>query len=362
MLILETRIQIEKNVPLAPLTTLGVGGAARFFVRAESEVDLAAAIDHARRHDLDVLVMGGGSNMLVSDAGFDGMAIQVAMKGIELDSTYANSGEKDRIVNVTAHAGEDWDGFVAYCVDRDLAGVECLSGIPGFVGGTPVQNVGAYGQEVSETIVSVRCLDRESGRLVDLSNADCGFAYRTSIFNNTLNNTLRDRYVVTSVTFGLTAGGRPKVQYKDLKNFFADRDPGLVETRAAVLKIRAAKSMVIDRNDPNSKSAGSFFKNPVVDRERFDEIASRFGREAVPHFDVGEMVKIPAAWLIEKAGFGKGFSMGNAGISSNHSLALINRGGATAAEIVRLKDAIVGAVEDRLGIRLTPEPVFVGFD
>ncbi len=260
-------------------------------------------------------------------------------------------------VLVTAQAGEDWDAFVDHCVSRDLAGVECLSGIPGFVGGTPVQNVGAYGQEVSETIVSVRAFDRTNRQVADLSNADCGFAYRTSIFNTTD----RDHYIVLSVTYSLRKGGPPKIAYKDLKEFFAGREPALAETRQAVLSVRSAKSMVIDPNDPNSQSAGSFFKNPIIGREMLAEIEDAFPE--VPHFDVDtENVKVAAAWLIENAGFYKGFAMGNAGISTKHSLAIVNRGNATAADVIALRDRIVSEVNERFGIELRPEPIFVGFD
>lgn len=305
----------------------------------------------------------------MSDDGFDGLVIQIALKGISgEDATVkerAFTAEIGMLVDscvstckVTAQAGEDWDGFVSYCVARDLAGIECLSGIPGLVGGTPVQNVGAYGQEVSETIVSVRCLDRMTGIIVDLTNADCGFGYRTSIFNTSM----RDRYIVLSVTYLLTEGGGPKIAYKDLKEFFAGREPSIVETRDAVLSIRAAKSMVIDENDPNSKSAGSFFKNPVVGREILAAVGEKSGTGDVPYFEVDEKrVKVPAAWLIENAGFYKGFAMGNAGISTRHSLAVINRGNATAEDVLRLKDTIVSGVKAKFGIELNPEPIFIGF-
>lgn len=340
-------------MPLAPLTTLKVGGPARFFCEARTEEDVAKALRYASSHGLDFFVLGGGSNILVSDAGFDGLVVRVALKGI--DSKESRDGQ----VLIDVRAGEDWDEFVKYCVDQDLAGVECLSGIPGLVGGTPVQNVGAYGQEVSETIVSVRCLDRESGEIVELSNAECEFAYRKSIFNSTM----KDRYVVLAATFALARGGTPKIVYKDLKEFFEGRVPTLAETREAVIEIRAVKSMVIDPSDPNSRSAGSFFKNPIVGRSKLSEIAAVLSIESVPHFEAGgESVKVPAAWLIEKAGFHKGFSSGKAGISSNHSLAVINRGGAAAADILALKEMIVGSVHAKFGIELVPEPVFVGFE
>jgi len=338
-------IELQQNVPLAPLTTLKIGGNARLFVVAESEEQVAEAFDYAEKENLKLFVLGGGSNVLISDKGFDGLVLQIAVKGITSEGAI-----------ITAAAGENWDEFVAYCVQNNLAGVECLSGIPGFVGGTPVQNVGAYGQEVSETIVSVRCFDRKTKDFVALANSDCGFTYRTSIFNSTT----RDRYIVLSVIFALRCDGEAKVVYKDLIEHFKGRQPTLSETREAVLAIRRSKSMVIDETDPNSKSAGSFFKNPVVEREKLNQIRKDF--ERVPSFDFGEKVKIPAAWLIENAGFSKGSALGNAGISTNHTLALINRGHASADEMLSLKNEIQNAVKAKFGIMLTPEPVFVGFD
>ncbi len=342
-------LDIKENVSLAPLTTLQVGGNARYFVAAETEDALIEALAFAEEKGFPVFILGGGSNVLISDAGFDGLVINIALTGV------SGFEEKDGTRYVTAQAGEDWDGFVAYCVDNDLAGVECLSGIPGFVGGTPVQNVGAYGQEVAESIVSVRCFDRVGGSIVTLTNAECGFSYRKSIFNSTH----RDRYVVLSVTFALRKGGEPKVVYKDLIEHFGDRQPSLAEVREAVLAIRRSKSMVIDADDPNSRSAGSFFKNPIVSREKLDELRSEMGD--IPNFPFAEAVKIPAAWLIERSGINKGFALGNAGVSSNHTLAIINRGGATAGDILRLKEEIQRAVADKFGITLDPEPVFVGF-
>jgi UDP-N-acetylmuramate dehydrogenase len=342
-------LEIQTDVELAPLTTLGVGGPARYFVKAGDERTLVDALQYAKEHSLNVFVLGGGSNVLIADKGFDGLVIHIASKGI-------SSEEADGRVVVTAQAGEDWDKFVAHCIERELAGVECLSGIPGTVGGTPVQNVGAYGQDVSESIVSVRCLDRRNGGFVILRNDECGFTYRKSIFNSTE----RDRYIVTSVTYALTPGAAPKIAYRDLIEHFAGREPSLSEAREAVLAIRRSKSMVIDPADPNSRSAGSFFKNPIVSRDVYEAVASRSA--SVPQFAAGPgTVKIPAAWLIENAGFEKGSALGNAGISSKHTLALINRGGATAADLLALKDAIQRAVAARFSIDLEPEPIMVGW-
>ncbi len=338
-----------ENVPLAPFTTLKIGGPARYFFRVQHNTELIRALEFARDKDTNVFILGGGSNLLVSDNGFDGVVINVATRGTEL-------AEQPDGVLVTVAAGEDWDAFVKFCVRHDLAGIECLSGIPGTVGGTPVQNVGAYGQEVSDVIIAVKCYDRVKHRIVDLTSEECGFTYRTSIFNSKE----AGRFVVLAVSYLLTRNGKSKLTYKDLVDRFDGRSPSLSDVRETVLNIRRTKSMVIDPNDPNSRSVGSFFKNPIVDRSVLDELKKEL--ENVPFFEFGEMVKIPAAWLIEKAGFEKGYSFGNAGISANHTLALVNRGGATAAEVLGLMERIQRGVERRFGITLRPEPVFVGFD
>lgn len=307
-------------------------------------------MNFASERDLAVFVLGGGSNVLVSDGGFDGLVINIELAGIRTVSETADSVELD------SAAGEDWDAFVDHCVKNGYRGVECLSGIPGRVGGTPIQNVGAYGQEVSNIISSVRAFDRETDKIFVLSNAECGFSYRTSIFNTTV----RDRYIVLSVRFVLSKKGSAKITYRDIAAFFGDREPSLEEVREAVLSIRRAKSMVIDKSDPNSRSAGSFFKNPIVDNEVYERIASEFAN--APYFEVdGSCVKIPAAWLIEKSGFAKGTVLGNAGISANHTLAIINRGNASAADIINLKNAVESAVWGKFRIELSPEPIFVGF-
>jgi UDP-N-acetylmuramate dehydrogenase len=347
----------RERVRLAPYTTLGIGGPARYFLEAFHEKAVIEAAEYASHHALPLFVLGGGSNVVIDDDGFPGLVLRVAIKGI---STH----HEDGTVLVTAGAGENWDQFVAWCVERNLAGIECLSGIPGLVGGTPVQNVGAYGQEVSETITAVRVYDRQSGEIFTLINSACGFGYRSSIFNSTA----RDRYIVLEVTFALTPEGQPALRYPDVQKFFAkNAAPSLAEVREAILQIRAEKSMVIVPGDPNSKSAGSFFKNPLVSESRFERLEEAVrrngiikGKETIPHFAMpDEKVKIPAAWLIEKAGFRKGHQKGRAGISSRHTLALINRGNATAGEMLQLMREIQEAVNERFGIVLIPEPVFV---
>lgn len=288
---------------------------------------------------------------MVSDNGFAGLVLQINLKGIEINENC-----------VAAQAGEDWDEFVKYCVERNLAGIECLSGIPGLVGGTPVQNVGAYGQEVSETIEKVRAFDKKSKQILELKNEDCKFSYRTSIFNSTEKN----RFIVLAVTFNLIKNGEPKIVYKDLREAFRDRKPSLSETREMVCRIRAEKGMLVRQDGLDSQSAGSFFKNPIVSNEDFEQIkkkAESLKIPTVPSFVVDDKtVKIPAAWLIEKSGFHKGYKLGNAGLSTKHTLALTNRGSATATEIIQLKDEIQAKVKEIFQIELHPEPIFVGFE
>lgn len=351
---------IQEQVMLAPFTTLRIGGPARYFAEARMESELSEALSFAESHALSVFVLGGGSNILVADEGFAGLVLRVAMVGI-------SSRNEDSKMMVTAGAGEDWDGLVGHCVERGLAGIECLSGIPGLVGGTPVQNVGAYGQEVSETIVAVRAYDRQSKRIVELNNAECGFSYRASIFNTVA----RNRYIVLAVSYALTPDGQPTLRYADVQNFFAGRsgEPSLAEVREAVRAIRARKAMLLVPGDPDCQSAGSFFKNPIISAEAFvriEEAARAHGvikvGEHVPRYHApGDQVKVSAAWLIERAGFHKGYECGRVGLSSKHTLAIVNRGGATAREVIGLMREIQARVEERFGVALVPEPVFVGF-
>ncbi len=346
---------IQKNVSLSELTTFKIGGRAGFFASAGSETEVVEALQFAIQNNLNVFILGGGSNVLIADEGFNGLVLQIALKGISI------LRKKDKAVCVRAQAGEDWDEFVKLCVEKNLQGIECLSGIPGFIGGTPVQNVGAYGQEVSETIVAVRCFDRKNEKSVNLTNADCEFAYRTSLFNTAEKN----RYVVLAATFALKTEREPKIIYRDLQNYFGDKKPNLKETREAVIEIRAEKSMVIDPQDPNSRSVGSFFKNPIVTKEKFTEIeklAHLSGIETVPFFKVdNNTVKIPAAWLIEKSGFYRGYQKGTVGLSTKHTLAIVNLGNAKAADVLALRDEIQSKVKICFRVELKPEPVFVGF-
>lgn len=349
---------ILENVPLAQYTTLGVGGPARWFVEAKTEEEIAEALRFARTHQVPHFLLGGGSNLLVSDDGFPGVTIRMAGG----DSVWTE--EADGAATITADAGCDWDSVVRLAVEKNCAGIECLAGIPGSVGGTPVQNVGAYGQEVSRSITSVRALDLEAGRVVRLSAAECGFAYRRSIFNTSHIG----RYAITSVVYSLRMDGRPYLEYRDVRQYFAERriaQPSLTQTADAVREIRARKGMLLDPNDADTRSAGSFFKNPIVRLAEVTRLASTAGcrLEDVPQFPAGVegMVKLSAAWLMELAGFHKGFAMGRAALSSKHVLAIVNRGGATAMEIVALRDAVIAGVQERTAIKLDQEPVMLGF-
>jgi len=346
---------VREQVPLAPLTTLGVGGPARFFVEAHAETEVREAVRFARDRGLPLFVLGGGSNLLVADAGFDGVVLKIALLGTKR----VDDGD-DTIFTVAA--GEDWDGFVARTVEEDCAGIECLSGIPGSVGATPVQNVGAYGQEVSETIREVSVLDRQTLQTRAFSNDECGFAYRSSLFNTAE----REQYIILQVAFGLRRGINPSLRYPDLAKKFAGSvgRPTLAQVRHAVREIRRSKAMLIVPGEDDARSAGSFFKNPVVALKQFEELDSMLrSRElALPNYPATDgSRKLLAAWLVEQAGFTKGYQRGAAGISRRHALAIVNRGGATAAEIVALKDEIQARVRDRFGIELQTEPVFLGF-
>ncbi len=349
-----SEIEIRENVPLAPLTTLGVGGNARFFFKASSVADVEQAVAFARSRKLELFVLGGGSNLVVSDRGFDGLVVQIAIEGVE------QSPREDQ-VRFDVGAGVVWDEFVALSISGRCEGAECLSGIPGSVGGTPVQNVGAYGQEVSETIVLVLTYDMAEHRARELTRAECGFGYRSSIFNSTQ----RRRYIILRVTYELTPGAEPKLSYADLQKHFAGRsgEPRLAEVRDAVLEIRAAKGMVIIPGDSDSRSAGSFFKNPLLSAEEFaglSQKASARGLKVPSYPALSQQSKTSAAWLVENSGFHKGYQKGPVGISSKHALAIVNRGGATAAEVIALRDEIQAKVEQMWGVRLQPEPVFVG--
>ncbi len=337
-------MKLERDVPLAPLTTLGIGGSARQFARITSISQLRDAL----ATEEPVLVIGGGSNLVVGDAGFDGLVLHIAIRGISVDCD-----------TISVAAGEVWDDVVAQMVTRGHAGVEALSGIPGLVGATPMQNVGAYGQEVADTISAVRVYDRELGELVTMTPAQCGFGYRTSVFRGSA------RWIVVDVTFQLPRSDQSMpIKYAELAKALGiaegERAP-LQRVRDTVIALRRGKGMVVDPADPESRSAGSFFTNPLVEGAQLAELTGRLGEGvAFPSWPADRgLTKLSAAWLIERAGFAKGFTAGNVGISKKHALALVNRGGATASELLALARQIQVTVRERFAIELSPEPIII---
>ncbi len=335
------------NVPLAPLSTLGVGGPARWYTRVDTVEQVQAANRWAAEHGVPMFVLGGGSNIVIADAGFPGLVLHLAIV-----KTHVRAVGDDAMVD--AGAGEPWDQLVERLVGEGYAGMECLSGIPGLTGGTPIQNVGAYGQEVSDTIEAVTAIDRPTGEPTVLPAAACGFSYRQSRFKQ------QDagRFIVCRVAFRVRRGA-PTVTYPDVVDWIERagvRQPAVRDVRAAVLAIRRRKGMVLDPSDPDTRSVGSFFMNPVVPTATQERLRA-------PGFTMPDgRVKIPAAWLIEHSGFTKGFATGSVAVSSKHPLAIVNRGGARADDIVGLAFDIKRAVLDHHGIALRPEPVFVGFE
>lgn len=367
-------IPITQSVPLAPRTTLGVGGPARAFAEARSEDDVRAALAWAKESGLPVMVLGGGSNLLVADRGVAALVLRVRITGVDVytaggDPHVTTGGDPHvttgRDVLVTAGAGEPWDALVERAVASGFAGLECLSGIPGDAGSTPIQNVGAYGCEVADTLHHVTAVDRATLETVDLAASACGFAYRDSAFKRAWEG----RFVITRVAFRLPVGGAPTVRYAELARALASRpSPSLADVRATVLALRRSKSMVYDPTDENHRSAGSFFTNPIVSAAvlaRAREAATGILRagESMPEFPAGPgLTKLAAGWLIERAGFTKGTFEGRVGLSTRHALAIVNRGGATAEEIVRFAAKVKRGVFERFGVTLMPEPVLAGFE
>jgi UDP-N-acetylmuramate dehydrogenase len=337
------------DVLLADHTTLRVGGPARRMITVETESELVEAVRDLDAAKEPVLVLGGGSNLLVADAGFNGTVIEIATRGIAEDTT-ACAGAV-----ITVAAGEPWDPLVRYALERGWSGFEATSGIPGLVGATPIQNVGAYGAEVSELISTVRTLDRSTGKLRTLFPIECGFGYRTSRFKSD-----PGRFVVLSVTFQLPLGTMSQpIRYPELARILGvevgQRVPA-AEVREAVLALRTAKGMVLVEDDHDTWSAGSFFTNPVLSGDRDLALPADAPRFSQPN----GMIKTSAAWLIERAGFSRGYGHGAARLSGKHTLALTNRGGATTADLLSLAREIRDGVAARFGIELVPEPVLVG--
>jgi UDP-N-acetylmuramate dehydrogenase len=338
------------GVELAGYTTLRIGGPASHFFEADSEQTLIAAVEDAQGHGEQVLVLGGGSNLVVADEGFPGSVVRVGLRGLTV---------RDGLVS--AAAGEVWDEVVARSVEAGLAGIECLSGIPGLAGATPIQNVGAYGQDVSQSVVMVDAYDRTTGGMAVLDREDCGFSYRHSRFKG------EARYVVTGVHFQLEdLGGLSKpVRFKDVAEALGieiGQQAPLAEVREAVLAQRRRRGMLLDEADHDTWSAGSFFTNPILTPDQYAEFERRAAGETLPRAfaEPDGRLKLSAAWLIEHAGFAKGYGTGAATLSTKHTLALTNRGGANAAELLKLAAEVRDGVAARFGVALVPEPVFAG--
>jgi len=346
-------MKLQEYVNLSQLTTIQLGGPARYLVECSSIEELIEAIEFAETKRLNWIVIGGGSNIVFPDRGYDGLILKMGLRG----KVFEGDGN---IVHASIAAGESWDDFVKFCVEEELAGVECLSGIPGLVGATPIQNVGAYGQEVSETIEEVTVLECSTKDVLKFSGEECGFGYRTSRFKHVD----RGRFIIINVRFALRKFGAPVIKYPELNDLI---ESGRRETkinlslvRSAVLALRKKKSMVLDPGDPNSKSVGSFFVNPLLDENQFRTFMERADElgvsEKVPIFAVEGGVKLSAAWLVENAGFHRGFRKGGVGISANHALALVNFGG-TASELIGLAQEIQEKVLNIFGIKLEIEPL-----
>ena len=350
-------LSVRDDVPLAPLTTLELGGHARHFVEAADDDAVVEALRWAEARGLPVLILGGGSNVVIADRGFDGLVVRIATRGRRF-------AESSGAVELTAAAGEPWDDLVADSVARGLAGLECLSGIPGLAGATPIQNVGAYGQEVGDTIRAVKVVERASQRVHELPPAECGFAYRDSAFKRD-----PERFVVLGVTFALRPGGAPTLRYRELADALAANPrPTLADARATVLALRTKKSMVIVDGDPNRRSVGSFFTNPVVSPAQAEEVAARAvalgaiaAPDEMPRWPApGGAVKLSAGWLIERAGIRKGHRRGAVGVSTAHALALVHLGGGSTAALLELAREVGDAVHARLAMTLLPEPTMIG--
>jgi len=341
------------GVELASRTSLGLGGPAEYFARVTRADDLPVLLDWAARRSLPVTLLGGGSNVVVADAGIGGLVLSLELAG----EAWRREGE---FIEVSVGAGEAWDPFVERTVEGGWLGLECLSGIPGRVGATPIQNVGAYGQDVSQTLVSVDVYDRVQGASYTLARAECGLGYRTSRFKTRDD----DRFIVLGVTFRLRAGAEGCVAYPELARHFSapgSPPPSPSAVRRVVLETRRSKSMLLDPNDDNGRSCGSFFLNPELTPAELDALASRLPAPPPAYAQPDGRSKVSAAWLIEQAGFRRGERFGNVGISSRHALALVCHAGATAGELVAAARRVRDGVERALGVVLAPEPRFFGF-
>jgi UDP-N-acetylmuramate dehydrogenase len=348
-------LKVEEGRLLAPLTSMGVGGRAQYYAVIETTEGLGQAMKWSSARALPMWVLSGGSNLVVADEGLLGLVVDLRLRGIDYDV-------RENAVQITAAAGEDWDSLVSETVARGYSGLECLSGIPGRVGATPIQNVGAYGQDVSQTISHVGVFDRDTGAIVRVEAADCDFGYRNSRFKGPE----AGRYVIVSVCFRLRLSPPNIPGHSELKQQLAKQAPSaptVSDIRQVVLRLRRSKSMVLDPSDPCSRGCGSFFVNPVVSSEVAASIRERFASESVPLYpqSLGRS-KFAAAWLIEKAGYHRGYRDGNVGLSERHSLAIVAYPEATACDVVLFARRIQETVEHEFGVSLVPEPVFWGFD
>ncbi len=342
---------MKENIRLAPYTTLGIGGTAEYFAAVSTTAEILVALNFAHENQLPVFVLGGGSNILISDSGVNGLVIKIELMGTKIVKDTA----KKQVLRVGA--GEVWDDFVRYCVKNELWGVECLSGIPGSVGASPIQNIGAYGQEVKNVIVEVETIDRTTLAEKKFTHAECAFTYRSSHFKQTKNE------LITHVTFNLLKNATPKLDHAGLKNHFstlpANSHPSLLEIREKVLKARAQKAMLYSKSEVNSHSTGSFFVHPIIDRSEFTKLYKKY--PTMPFWEVSsDFVKLPAGWLIENAGFNRGYRYKTTGISDKHALALVNRGHSTAQDVFELSEIIRTKVNEVFGITLERESQLVG--
>lgn len=344
-------LEVQKHVPLASYTTLKIGGLARYFVVVKTENELIEACDWAKKELQKIFILGGGSNVLISDAGFDGLVILVDIKGHTFEH-----GENRYEIIADVKAGEIWDDFVLESVSKGYIGTECLSGIPGKVGGSIVQNIGAYGQEICEIVEKVRFYDIEKRDFGEYSNTGCQFGYRQSVFKGDFSK------IVVSAQFKLKIGIEAVIKYKELVEKLGDVQPSPSQVREAVLELRKSKSMLVDASDPNSVSAGSFFKNPVVTNDGFKKIREQYP-DAPSWVQKDGSIKLSAGWLIEKSGFPRGFiyKEGKVGLSQKHALAIINRGGARASDVYEFSEFIKKRVFDTFGVKLQLEVIFIGF-
>jgi len=348
---------IQSNVTLAPFTTIQLGGPAKYFVSCTSTDEIIAALTFAQKENLSVHILGGGSNTIFSDQGFDGLVIKIDLTGISLN-------KNNKFTIVTAGAGERWDDLVTTTIKQKLSGLECLSGIPGTVGATPVQNVGAYGQDIAKVLDTVQLVNRRTLQPTTLTNQQCHFRYRSSRFKSDDN----EKYIITAVAFKLS-NTSPHITYPPLVAALGGSDKvsqltasqhDLELIRQTVINLRQQKSMIVNKADPNTRSCGSFFANPIISRSRLNNIQSQY-QEEVPHYDVSQdSYKIPAAWLIAQAGFSKGYRHKGVGISANHNLALVNHNGTT-AELLELAGHIQNKVKNQFNITLSREPAVTSY-